>query len=105
MKTYFGTKGFEGIGRVTVQGPGGEVTALSGDDTVDWEWGRGCNGGLSQYLMIDATGSVEGWKELHSRKISKLNPDESWTIDWYELKGFADAAAAAKAAEEAKKNA
>lgn len=101
MKTYFGAKGFGGVGRVTVQGPGGEVTALCGLD--EWEWGHGCNGGLAQYLMIDATGEVSGWKELHTRKISKLNSDESWTIDWYELKGFADAAAAA--AEEAKNNA
>lgn len=98
MKTYFGTRGFEGFGRVTVQGPGGEVTPLCGDDKMDWYWGPGAHAGLAQHLLIDATGEVAGWKDLHTRKISKLNPDESWTIDWYELKGFADAAVAAKAA-------
>lgn len=104
MKTYFGTKGFEGVGRVTVQGPGGEVTALCGDDEMDWDWGPGGDS-LAYHLMIDATGATVGASRLHKQKLSKLNPDESWTIDWYELKGFADEAAAAKAAEEAKKNA
>ncbi len=91
MKTYFGVKTIEGIGRVTVQCPGGEIQPLSGSE-YSWEWGNGSGYALAVNLLDDAGVGTGAYKALYNERLVKLDPDAPFTIDWYELKAFADAA-------------
>ncbi len=91
MKTYFGVKTIDGIGRVTVQCPGGEIKPLEDDDIYQWSWGEGSGYSLAVSLLKDAGLDKSAFKALYKERLAKLDPDAPWTIDWYELKAFADA--------------
>lgn len=96
MKTYNGSKSFDGEFEIQVVSGDGAMAPLRFRGMLyEWRWGGKHHTGVTAFaLLADALQGEERAQKCYEKfakeVLSKLDPESGWTMDYYALIAFAD---------------